>query len=131
MYVLDTNTVIHYFKGMGMVAENLFAKAPADIALPSIVLYELEVGLLKSDQAQKRRGQLDSFVSFLKVLPYGEIEAKASAEIRIMLEAQGLGIGPLDTLIAGTVLSHGGVLVTRNTREFDRVAGLQVENWFD
>jgi len=43
VYVLDTNSVF-FFKGEGRVAERLFAQKPADVALPAIVLYELEVG---------------------------------------------------------------------------------------
>jgi tRNA(fMet)-specific endonuclease VapC len=47
------------------------------------------------------------------------------------LEARGLPIGPLDVLIAGTALAHGATLVTRNLREFSRVEGLKLENWYD
>lgn len=39
-------------------------------------------------------------------------------------------IRPYDTLIAGTALAHGAVLVSRNTREFDGVAALRVEDWY-
>jgi len=46
------------------------------------------------------------------------------------LERQGKGIGPLDTLIAGTALAHGGVLVTHNTKEFRRVPQLRLVDWF-
>ena len=48
MYVLDTNTLIYFFKGLGAVAKNLLAKTPKEIAIPSIVLFELEVGIAKS-----------------------------------------------------------------------------------
>jgi len=55
MYVLDTNTLIYYFKGMGRVAEQLLQQPPRDIAIPSVVLYELETGLAKSIAPEKRR----------------------------------------------------------------------------
>ena len=48
MYILDTNTLIYFFKGMGNVAENLLASLPKDIGIPSVVLYELEYGIAKS-----------------------------------------------------------------------------------
>lgn len=131
MYVLDTNTVIHYFKGKGKVAINLLSKAPADIAIPSIVLYELEVGTLKSDNPAKRQQQLQSLLTAISVLPFTDKEAKVAAQLRVTLEAQGLAIGPMDNLIAGTALSHGAILVSQNVSEFSRVAGLSVENWFD
>ena len=49
---------------------------------------------------------------------------------RARLEGLGTPIGPLDTLIAGTALAHRAVLVSRNIREFGRVAGLEVVDWY-
>ena len=53
-----------------------------------------------------------------------------AARLRFELEKQGRQIGPLDTLIAGTVLASGATLVTHNVKEFSRVAGLRIEDWF-
>lgn len=47
-FSLDTNTLIYFFKGMGNVADNLLSKSPSEIAIPSIVLFELEFGIAKS-----------------------------------------------------------------------------------
>jgi tRNA(fMet)-specific endonuclease VapC len=41
MYVLDTNTLIYYFKGQGQVAQNFIKVAPEEIGIPTIVLFEL------------------------------------------------------------------------------------------
>ena len=131
MVALDTNTVIYYFKGLGEVADHLHATAPADVVLPSVVIHELEVGVLKSDNPDERRRQLHTLLAFVAVLPLGDGEAKTAARVRAALEAKGLGIGPLDTLIAGTALHHGATLITRNLREFGRVEGLSVANWYD
>jgi tRNA(fMet)-specific endonuclease VapC len=40
-------------------------------------------------------------------------------------------IGTDDTLIAGTALAHGATLVTRNSKEFSRIQGLKLEDWYD
>jgi len=130
MYVLDTNTLIYYFKGMGNVADKLLQTAPRDVAIPAVVLYELEVGLAKSNDTKKRRKQLDDFIALITVLPMDIKEAKAAANIRASLETQGTPIGAMDTLIAGTTLANQGVLVTHNTKEFSRVQGLVFEDWF-
>lgn len=130
-YALDTNTLIHYFKGMGRVAERLMSVPPAEVAVPSIVVFELELGIAKLPHAGGRRAQLQTFLSHTKVLPFDRLAASTAAEIRVGLEAQGMGIGPLDTLIAGTALANGVTLVTRNAREFGRVDGLVAVNWFD
>jgi tRNA(fMet)-specific endonuclease VapC len=130
MYVLDTNTLIYFFRGDGRVAERLLATAPAEVAVPSVAVYELETGIAKSSDRAKRRGQLDQLLQVVAVLPFGVAEAKAAATLRARLELEGTPIGPMDTLIAGTALAHRGVLVTRNVREFGRVAGLAVEDWY-
>jgi len=130
MYVLDTNTLIYYFKGMGDVADKLLQTAPRDVAIPAVVLYELEVGLAKSNDTKKRRKQLDAFLALITVLPMGIEEAKAAANIRAALEAKGTPIGAMDVLIAGTALANQHTLVTHNTKEFERIAGLSLEDWF-
>jgi tRNA(fMet)-specific endonuclease VapC len=130
MYVLDTNSVVFFFKGHGRVAARLLARKPAEVALPAIVLYELEVGVIRSTDPVRRREQLDTLLEATRVIPFGPPEARAAARIRGELERSGEGIGPLDTLIAATALASGGTLVTHNTREFRRVRGLSVEDWY-
>jgi tRNA(fMet)-specific endonuclease VapC len=130
MYALDTNTLVHAFQGKGGVLERLLAVPPAEVALPAVALYELEVGIARSTAAPHRRNQLHALALFLRVLPFGTGEARAAARIRVELEKAGQTIGPLDLLIAGTALQHGATLVTHNVGEFSRIAGLQIEDWF-
>ncbi len=130
MYVLDTNTLIYFFKGMGRVAEKLFSIPPRDVAIPTVVLFELEVGIAKSKAPRKRKTQLKELTDTIKTLPFGYDEAKEAASIRAKLEKQGEPIGPYDILIAATALSANGVLVTHNTKEFKRVAKLKIVDWF-
>ncbi|NOY70427.1 MAG: type II toxin-antitoxin system VapC family toxin [Deltaproteobacteria bacterium] len=130
MYILDTNTLIYFFKGMGNVADNLLSKQPKNILIPSIVLYELEVGIAKSTKPDKRKSQLKTFVSRVSISPFGEKEAKAAAIIRADLESKGTPIGPYDTLIAGIALSANATLVTHNTDEFKRIKSLKIEDWY-
>jgi len=130
MYILDTNTLIYYFKGTGNVANKLLQYPPRDIAIPSIVLYELEVGLAKSTEPEKRRQQLKTLIGLIAILPLDAKEAQSAATIRAALEKAGTPIGPMDTLIAGTALANQGTLVTHNTKEFSRVDGLQITDWY-
>ena len=121
MFVLDTNAVVHYFKGRGRVAERLLSTPPGDVGLPSIVVFELLVGVLRSDEVGKRREQLELFLASVATLPFGHDEAAAAAEVRTDLEARGLPIGPFDVLIAGTALAHHAalVLVAHHAVSFD------------
>jgi len=130
MYILDTNTLIYFFKGVGNVSKHLFDLAPIDIGIPSLVLFELEVGIAKSTSPQKRQAQLNDFTSVVSLLPFGLDEARISASIRANLEQQGISIGPYDVLIAGTAIANKGTLVTHNTKEFSRIKSLSLVDWF-
>lgn len=131
MFVLDTNTVIDYFRGRGKVAERLLAVTPRDIGLPAIVAYEVWVGVLGSQNAKRREAQYEQFLSVVEVIPFDLAISRRAAELRHALERHGESIGPLDTLIAGTALACAATLVTRNVKEFGRVSGLKVANWHD
>ena len=130
MYVIDTNTLIYFFKGIGNVPEKFLSISPKDIAIPSIVIYELEFGIAKSSSPKKRQTQLNDILSLVNILPFGDKEASFSATIRAKLEKKGTPIGPYDILIAGTALAHQGILVTNNLKEFSRVPKLKTENWY-
>lgn len=129
MLALDTNTLSYYFRGEGRVAERLQAVAPRDISLPSAVVYEANYGLRRAG----RREQLEAFarmVSVTRVLDFDVEAADHAARIRTELEARGTPIGPMDLLIAATARRHGCRLITHNTREFSRVPGLEIDDWY-
>ena len=130
MFALDTNTLIYFFKGEGRVAERLLNTAPSEIAVPTVVIYELHVGLAKSTSPQRRRRQLDDMMEFVTLLSFDDKAAREAADIRATLEAIGNPVGPMDNLIAGTVRASGAVLVTRNTQEFSRIEGLRLDDWY-
>jgi tRNA(fMet)-specific endonuclease VapC len=130
MWDLDTNTLIYFFRDEGNVAKEILSRSPSAIGIPSIALFELEVGIAKSISPRKRPGQLEQLTSVVQILPFCAAEAQASAAIRSRLENKGTPIGPYDVLIAGTAKACGATLVTRNTREFRRVQGSALENWY-
>lgn len=130
MYILDTNTLIYFFRGIGNVPSRFLAISPKEIAIPTIVIFELEYGIAKSSSPKKRQAQLNEICSLVTILPFGEKEAISAASIRAKLEKSGTPIGPYDLLIAGTALEHKGILVTNNLKEFSRIPKLKTENWY-
>ncbi len=129
-YVLDTNTLIYFFKGQGGVADTLLSTPPAEVAVPAIVVYELETGIRKSSHPEKRTRQLSSLLDAARVLPFDRACATEAARVRAELEASGTPVGPVDVLIAGTVIACDGVLVTHNADEFRRISGLRIVDWY-
>lgn len=129
-YVLDTNTLIYFFKGLGEVSRHLLGKSPGEIGIPAVVLYELEVGVAKSQSPQKRKAQIQEFASLTNIIPFGSAEAKYAATIRVKLEKRGISIEPYDILIAASALANNWTLVTHNRKEFERIDGLKTEDWY-
>lgn len=130
MYVLDTNTLIYYFKGQGRVAQNLANVSAQEISVPTIVLFELQVGIAKSTSPAKRTQQLQQLLSRVNLVPFDRATALAAAPIRAQLEQQGTPVGSLDVLITGTAVELQATLVTHNVREFSRIAGLAIADWY-
>ena len=130
MFALDANAVIHAFQGKGAVASRLAAIAPSRIAIPAVALFEVERGVIRSQNAVRRRQQLSELTAVCRVLAFDDRAAQIAARIQVELERAGKQIGPLDTLIAATAMAYGVTLVTNNTREFMRVPGLLLEDWY-
>ena len=101
----------------------------ARLFMSPIVLGELQVGYFKGDRSPKREQVLNHIVENSQLLILDEHVAKQYAMLRAQLELAGTPIGPNDTWIAAEALHHKLVVITDNHREFERVKGLQVENW--
>jgi tRNA(fMet)-specific endonuclease VapC len=110
--------VLQRFKGYRM----------GEIGICSVVAAELAYGVAKSGSARNRQA-LDLFLALLAILPFDEAVFWAYGDLRADLERTGTPIGSLDTLIAAHALSLRATLVTNNFREFERVPGLQLDNW--
>ncbi len=133
-YLLDTNSLSYFFRGEGRIAEHLRALMPTDIGIPSPVLYESRHGILRLASGARKTAllaALDKAIDTMDVIPFDALAAEAAARIRAQLEKIGTGIGPIDVQIAGIALAATSTLVTRNIREFSRVDGLTVANWYD
>ena len=128
MTLLDTNILIQCLQGKQPLSSRFIAAIPSEIAIPSVVAYELEYGTLKIGSAQRRK-ILSQMLEGLDEAPFDRQAAREAARIRIALERRGVVIGPLDLLIAGTAMSLGAILATNNTREFSRIKGLRIEDW--
>lgn len=129
MYALDSNVIIHFFKGKGRVAENLLSHGPKDLFIPSIVYYELQHGLRRAYDPAHKKVMMDMLLEKMTFLEFGPEEARIAADIRYSLECEGKTIGAYNILIAATALSRNMTLVTNNTKEFSRVPSLNITDW--
>lgn len=128
-FMLDTNIAIYVIKRRPMEVMELFNKHASQICISAISVAELLHGVEKSERPEQNLEVVEDFLSRLEVLDYNINAAAHYGDIRANLEKKGTPIGVNDLHIAAHARSDGMVLVTNNTREFERVEGLRIENW--
>lgn len=131
-YLLDTNTCIGWLRqNHPQIVARIQAQSPADVALCSVVVGELLFGVERSDPAHRANNgvRVEQLRQQFTSLPFDDAAAEQYGRIRADLTGRGLVIGGNDLLIAAIALTRGCTLVTHNTAEFNRVAGLRTEDW--
>jgi tRNA(fMet)-specific endonuclease VapC len=128
--MLDTDTCIYIInRRPESVFDRLRAHRVGDIAISTITVSELRYGAEKNSRPEENHQALDSFLTPLEILEYGEAESRTYGMIRSHLERSGKPIGSMDLLIAAHAVNLGAILVTQNAREFERVPDLRIESW--
>ena len=130
MYLLDTNICIYVLKNSyPALTEKVFSFSPAFIAMSSVTVFELEYGAAKSNWGERTRLKLAQFLAPFSILPFDCDDAVTAGRIRGILEKQGSIIGSYDYQIAAQGITKGLTVVTHNTREFERIPGIILEDW--
>ena len=128
--MLDTNIVSFAMRSRPQaVLDRLAASRPDEVCISAVTLAELCFGAARSSASRRYGNLIDRFVDRVRSMPFDAAAATSYGRVRAALEASGSRIGDLDMLIAGHALSLQTTLVTNNRAEFDRVAGLGVEDW--
>ena len=129
-YMLDINIIAYAInKRPERALRRLMEHSPEELCISAITLAELEYGAANSSRPERNRLALLSFLSRIQVIPFDAQSARAYGDIRFALKKAGRMVGANDLLIAAHAKSLGMTLVTNNTREFERVEGLLLENW--
>jgi tRNA(fMet)-specific endonuclease VapC len=129
-YLLDTNICIYIIKKQPPQVLERIQNVPFEhIGISTITLAELEHGVAKSEHQERNRLGLLEFLTPFRILDFDQAVARHYGYIRLNLEARGVVISPMDLLIAAHAQSKGLTLVTNNTREFQRINDLELENW--
>lgn len=128
-YMLDTDICIYAINERPpAVLQALRRHQAAGLGVSSITVAELHFGVARSGSA-RNLDALRRFLDALELAPFDATAAELSGSLRAWLTSQGTPIGPYDTLIAAHAHAIGATLISNNTREFERVPGLKLENW--
>ena len=129
-YMLDTNICIYAQKNIESVVNSIKEHWQEGLCISSITLAELEYGVQASANVEKNTIALAKVLSIVEILPFDDEAAVEYGIIRADLRKKGTPIGDFDMLIAAHARAKKLTIVTNNVREFERVKGLKVENWY-
>jgi tRNA(fMet)-specific endonuclease VapC len=131
LYLLDTNIVSYYIRRSSSALEDRVSDALQrhNCAISTLTRAELRFGQAGMSANDKRHGLIDGFLLRLPNLDWTPQAADRYGEIKDHLKKQGTPVGEIDTQIAAHALAENLVLVTHNTKHFDRVPGLRLEDW--
>ena len=128
-YLLDTNICIYLIKKHPPEVLARFQQIQLkQLHIPTITLFELYYGIEKNNSQQRNLAALENFIAPLTIVDFTLDAAKKTAKIRNNLQKSGTPIGAYDIQIAAIAISLNMTLLTNNTREFERVKGLKLEN---
>ncbi len=128
--MLDTNICSYIIRNKPIYIKEILQEKEKTymIALSSIVVSELLYGAIKKDSSKLYK-IVSTFIDNFVIYDYSKVSAVSYANVRVSLENRGNIIGANDLLIASHALSLKAILVTNNTKEFERVDELELENW--
>ena len=130
MYLLDTNICIYLINRRSPQIINKIERCNlSDIKISSISIAEMEYGASKSKNPEKNRDALKRFLSPFEIISFDLQDAAMYGIIRAALERNGNTIGPYDMQLAEQALRRNYIFVTNNSKEFQRIPQLKLENW--
>lgn len=130
LYMFDTNICIYLIiKRSDALLNRMRVFRTGEIGVSVMTVAELQYGVSESASKERNQAALEAFLLPLDIAEFTVEAAVVYGQVRAGLERQGRPIGPLDTMIAAHALSLDVPLITNNTREFERVEGLRLEDW--
>ena len=131
-YLLDTNICIYIAKGQPLAVRARFDQRNVhDLAMSTITLGELRFGAEKSQPRDRALATIEQLMQVILACCLPSAAGEHFGQIRAALQKQGQSIGNNDLWLAAHARAEGWILVSNNTREFERVPDLQLENWVE
>lgn len=130
MYLLDTNICIYAInRKPELVLNRIKKELHKGIFISTLTIAELEYGVENSSRIESNRVALIKFLSVFNTLAFDDFDPMHYGRLKSKLKKIGNLIGPIDMLLAAQAISKELILVTNNTKEFERIEGLKIEDW--
>lgn len=128
-YLLDTSICVALFRGNRQVGQRLNAVGKENCYVNDVVVAELMIGAYKSERTEENLRQVNAFIAELKeVIPFADT-METFAKERVRLWDAGKKIEDFDLLIGCAAKAKGLVMVTHNTKHFEHIDDIRIEDW--
>ena len=128
-YILDTNICIYWLKGHIKIEQKILDVGFENIGTTIITIAELYYGAYKSKKVETNLENLRKLEDKIHILQTSKRAGEHFGKTKAILEEKGKIIEDADILIASIVFTNNSILFTNNPSHFERIEGLQVENW--
>ena len=129
-YALDTNTVSYILRNEKGVRERWLHEERLGwrLTIPLVAYYEVKRGLL-AVRSSTKLALFEGICETLRVDPLTVRDMDIAAGIYAHRKALGRPMDASDLLIAAQCISNGHTLVTNNTRHFEGIDDLRIDDW--
>jgi tRNA(fMet)-specific endonuclease VapC len=128
MILLDTDICIELLKGNKRILQRR-DQYDGPVGVCFMTIAELYYGAEKSRDPSKNTDTIEKLLLTLEIVHTDIAILKRFGIIKAHLQKQGEPIADADVLIAAATLEKAERLITGNTKHFERIAGLALENW--
>ena len=129
-YLLDTNICVFFLRGKFNLDDSIKEKGLENCFISEITVIELRYGAENSDDPAESHKSVDIFLNGLSIIPmFGSIRRYAKEKVRLRKSGKPIH-DEFDLLIGVTAIENRLTLVTDNLKDFERLDGIKIENWF-
>ena len=130
-YLLDTNICVFFLRGKFNIDQRIREHGRENCFISEITVAELRYGAENSDDSIKSHKSVDTFLNGLTIIPiFGSIRLYAKEKVRLRKLGKPMH-DDFDLMIGVTSIENKLTLVTDNSKDFDRLDGIKIENWLD
>lgn len=128
-YLLDTDICIYWLNGRTIVRDRIITAEWENLSICSITVAELYFGAYNSSQVVNNVARTEQFINNIAILSLSSNAFKQYGSLKAQLRRIGKPVADFDLLIASVALAENCILVTNNTRHYERIPEIRLDNW--
>ena len=128
-FLLDSDILIYFLKGKSEVVSNVIRHHSEDLIISRINYTELLYGAYSSAKVERNLKVILPFLGQFEILEFDQAAAEIFAKEKARLKKLGMMMADMDLMIVSIAIANNLTLITNNTKHFNRVKHLPIDNW--